>query len=270
MRIFISIVSHLHHSILINLGTMQLLAQHPDITVVCRDNIATEPLVKICERYGVYYQYNVNQMGFAANNNTNFEYCKHELGMKADDFFIVLNPDIYMQEKDIEQLVLTLKQTKASFLVPNLLLDKEEMMLDDNIRSYPQFINFIQTYLFNQRVTMVDRRNGLPETASYWASGAFLIVKASLFQRVKGLEERYYMYCEDIDFSLRLRLDNIYFEYLPNLKPTHFRSRDSRRFMTKYFLWHVSSVFRYCFSRPVLISKRSCISDSLHKEDEWV
>jgi len=39
-----------------------------------------------------------------------------------------------------------------------------------------------------------------------FASGAALVVRREAWERVEGFDERYFMYCEDLDLSLRLRL----------------------------------------------------------------
>lgn len=257
MRVFISLVSHLHQYVIINLGTARLLAEYPLIEVVCRDNIPTGMLQKACENYGVHYVANDKPCGFAANNNANFIYCQQALGMKGEDVFITFNPDIYMTRSAIERLLGELRRLRPLLAVPNLFLDKEEFVFDDNIRLYPKLSHFIRTYLFNDRSTMVNRKGGLSKDQSYWASGAFLIFRAELYQKMKGLDEQYYMYCEDIDACARMKLQGINFHYLEDVKAVHFRRRDSKRFLTKYFFWHVCSVFRYSFSSRTFEAKKT-------------
>lgn len=238
---------------------MRALAKHSDIEVVCRDNLPVEPLRLSCAKYGVHYVANEKTQGFAANNNANFLYCREKLGMSDGDFFVLFNPDLYIVEKSISYAIDCLLKGKDDFYVPNLLLDKEELMQDDNIRTYPRLPDFVRTYCFNQRPTMVCRQNGLPVDKDYWASCALLAVRAGLFQKVGGLDERYYMYCEDIDLSYRLRLAGVRFTYLGNMKAIHLRRRDSKRFLTKYFWWHVASVFKYSFSRKEILARKSRI-----------
>ncbi|MFA0426715.1 glycosyltransferase family 2 protein [Vibrio sp. 10N.222.51.C5] len=259
MRLFVSIVSHLHQNIIINLGTARVLAEYPEIEVVCRDNIPNGLLKKTCNNYGIHYIPNKEQRGFSGNNNANFIYCKEELGMKGEDVFITLNPDVYMTRCNIKMLLCELRERKPQLSVPNLFLDKEEFVYDDNIRLYPKFSNFVKTYLLNDRSTMVNRKQGLAKEQSYWASGAFLIYSASLYQKMRGLDEQYYMYCEDIDACARLKMKGIHFDYLEEVKAVHFRRRDSKRFMTKYFFWHVCSVFRYSFSSRKFEAKKTQI-----------
>jgi N-acetylglucosaminyl-diphospho-decaprenol L-rhamnosyltransferase len=51
---------------------------------------------------------------------------------------------------------------------------------------------------------VADAPTGLEEVA--FASGAALAVRRDAWEQVGGFDERYFMYCEDLDLSLRLRL----------------------------------------------------------------
>lgn len=245
MRIFISVVSHRHHDVIINLGTIKALSKFDSITVVCRDNHPIGKLKKYCNKYGAYYLANSKEQGFSANNNANYMYCKFELQMNEDDYFILLNPDVFMTHGNIVKLIEYLKAKNIDIGIPNLFLDRENMVQDDNIRLYPTLSSFVKTYLFNDRSTMINRRKGLPLSKKYWASCAFLIVKADTYNELNGLDERYYMYCEDIDFSFRANKAGIKFKYLEQIKAVHFRRCSSKKFLSKYFFWHVQSVFKY-------------------------
>jgi GT2 family glycosyltransferase len=262
VKIFVSIVAHRHHTLLINLGTMRILAEHPMFEVVCRDNVPTAPLKKACNKYGVHYLANKKEQGFASNNNRNFLYCKNELGMSDSDFFVLLNPDIYMLQTDVNNLAEALKRREHAMYVPNLQLDKEGFMQDDNIRRYPRLRHFAQTFLFKKRVTMIDRQNGLESTQNLWASGAFMVIRAGLYQEVKGLDEQFYLYCEDIDMCARLQKHGVNFHYLPQIKPVHLRGLRSRKVLSKHFIWHVSSVIKHRFVPKNVEARRS----NLHEQ----
>jgi len=247
MRIFISIVSHRHHDVIINLGTIKALSKFENITVVCCDNEPIGKLKKYCKKYGAHYIANDKEQGFSSNNNANYLYCKFELGMEEGDYFILLNPDIFMTNSNILKLLDCLKKGDIELGIPNLFLDREEMVQDDNIRLYPTFMSFVKTYLFNDRSTMLNRKKGLPLSKAYWGSCAFLIVKADVYNQLNGLDERYYMYCEDIDFSFRANKAGFNLHYLDKVKAVHFRRCSSKQFLSKYFFWHVQSVFKYSF-----------------------
>ncbi len=259
MTLFISIVSHLHHDVIINLGTIKRLSQYENVVVVCRDNKPINKLQLYCDKYGVNYLPNVHEQGFAANNNQNFLYCQNNLGMKSSDLFLLLNPDVEIDDDGILQLISMITNEAPKLATCNLYLDREYMMADDNIRLYPTFTNFIKTYLLNDRATMVDRKNGFVISKKHWASAAFLLVESALYSQLKGLDESYYMYCEDIDFCYRAKKSGYDLCYLETLKAVHFRRRYSKRFMSKYFFWHVASVFRYSFVRKKAQAKKSCL-----------
>jgi len=242
-------VSHRHHDVIINLGAIKSFSAYNNIHVVCRDNDPVHKLAKYCDKYGAHYIANHAEQGFSANNNANYMHCKFELGMEEDDYFILLNPDVFITTKNIDTLLASLSMNEIDFAAVNLFLDREGMVHDDNIRLYPKFSQFIKTYLLNDRSTMVNRRKGLSENKEYWASCAFMIVKADVYNQLNGLDERYYMYCEDIDFSFRATKAGYPLQYLENVRAVHFRRCSSKQFLSKYFFWHVQSVFKYSFSK---------------------
>ncbi|WED24149.1 glycosyltransferase family 2 protein [Vibrio sp. JC009] len=257
MRLFISVVSHRHHSIIINLESVRLLAEDTNVEVVCRDNVHVHVLEDTCKDIGAHYIANKKPQGFAANNNANFIYCREQLGMRDDDYFVMFNPDVYIDKQNIHQLRRELRNRKPSLAVPNLFLDKEEYVHDDNIRTYPKFSQFVRTYLFSERTTMVNRRKKLKHSSNYWASCAFMAVRAELFLNSHGLDEKYYMYCEDVDFCYRLKEQGTYFHYLENVKAVHFRRRRSKMFLSKHFFWHVQSVLKYSLTKKTFQAKQS-------------
>jgi GT2 family glycosyltransferase len=57
--------------------------------------------------------------------------------------------------------------------------------------------------------------------ATDWATGCALAVRAALWQRLGGLDERYYIYAEDVDLSLRARALGARIAYLPQARVLH-------------------------------------------------
>lgn len=108
---------------------------------------------------------------------------------------------------------------------------------------------------------MINRKNGLPE-APYWVSGAFMCIQAKLYHNINGFNEAYYMYCEDIDLSRRLLLKKVKPEFLENVKAVHYRRRNSKRLLSRYFYWHVKSVFIYCFGTKQVSTVNSCLNSN--------
>jgi N-acetylglucosaminyl-diphospho-decaprenol L-rhamnosyltransferase len=54
-----------------------------------------------------------------------------------------------------------------------------------------------------------------------FASGAALAVRRETWERLGGFDERFFMYCEDVDFSLRLRLAGLRVGVVPEARVEH-------------------------------------------------
>ncbi len=262
MRLIISVVSHLHQDIIINLNTLNKLASLDDVVIICRDNIASSKLQRFCKKNHIYYLANTEAKGFSENNNLNFQYYQEHLRPSHNDFFMLLNPDVVVTNDSIQRFMKSINKSEKYIYTVNMYLDKEFISHDDNVRTIPKFHNFIKTYLFQDRSTMVDRRNGLKnngESDDYWVSGAFLAVKQETYKKLRGLDECYYLYCEDIDFAVRANKIGYKIKLIEDVKAVHFRQRKSRGFFSEYFFFHVKSVFLFCMSKYGLKTLKSSL-----------
>jgi GT2 family glycosyltransferase len=81
-------------------------------------------------------------------------------------------------------------------------------------------------------------------------SGSFMLVRREVFERLGGLDERYFMYAEDLEFCRRARLDGWEIAYRPLRGVVHHGAVSSRgrRFRS---LWH-----KHCSAVQYLNSAR--------------
>ncbi len=243
MKLYISVISHHHDDIIEEIKTLSRLVTYPEITLIFRDNVCSKALKAYCEKIGVAYYSNKKELGFSANNNLNFLLAL-SMGLSNDDYFLLLNPDVELSDLTIKKLLLCLKKTDLPILAPNLYLNSTLTVTDDSLRQFPTFGTFVANYLLNDRSNVIDRT--LPvKQQTFWASGAFLIIKAHVYQGLKGLDENYFLYCEDVDFCFRALKKGIKVTYLPNIKAIHYRRCASRKFGSRLFFHHVKSVFIY-------------------------
>ncbi|MEP3349825.1 MAG: glycosyltransferase family 2 protein [Marinomonas sp.] len=259
MNLFISVVSHEHYQIIENLDSLRRLAIHNNITVIFRDNLPQDNSYKYCEKNSVYYRGNAQPKGFSANNNANYIYAKEVLGMKEDDYFILMNPDIFIDQKNIKKLIESLKRHQPDLAAPCLYIDAKQKVFDDNLRKYPKTQNFIKNYLFHDRSTVIDKKTEEPDCLDYWASASFLCVRSWVYEKLDGFDETYHMYCEDVDFCLRALQMGHKPRYLHSVKATHFRRRNSQKFLSRSFFWHVKSVFLYSLANKSLRRHKSAL-----------
>lgn len=247
MRIIVSTVSHDHTEMIEHLGGLKTLAEVDEVVVLCRDNLSDNCLRNYCLENNIIYLRNESPQGFAANNNLNFRYYLENLCPNENDYFLLLNPDVELLPETIPELKVALSRLGDNLLAGNLFLERTLQVVDDNIRHYPKFSQFIKTYLFSDRTTMIDRKSALPADNSYWASCAFLALQVKHYIKLKGLDERFYMYCEDIDFSRRAHTLGLGIIVAEQVKALHWRQRASKKLFSRFFIWHVLSVLKYCF-----------------------
>jgi GT2 family glycosyltransferase len=244
MRIFISVVSHYDHATIINMGSIKRLAKYGSIEVICRDNVPSPILQQACTDYNCHYIANTNEQGFAKNNNDNFLYAKESLDLNNNDYFMLLNPDVVIDDLNIEKLLKVLETPKKFASMP-MFLDIEKRIYDDHLRYYPKLSDFIKSYLYDDRKTMLSTKEILAPKNPIWMSGALMIVNAGLFQEVNMLHDKYYLYCEDIDFCKRLKKIGVIPEIFNDITAIHCRQRKSKTLFSRYFCWHFHSVLRY-------------------------
>lgn len=88
--------------------------------------------------------------------------------------------------------------------------------------------------------TMADEPMDAPTPVAF-ATGCFLMVRTKVFKRVKGFDERFFLYLEDADLSRRLT-DHGAIVYHPDFCVTHAWARESSRSLKGLWLHLVSSV----------------------------
>jgi GT2 family glycosyltransferase len=74
-------------------------------------------------------------------------------------------------------------------------------------------------------------------------SGCFLLVRADVYRRIGGFDERFFLYMEDVDLVRRIGLicQTVFF---PDVSIIHAHGRGSYRF-GRLFWYHICSAFTY-------------------------
>ncbi|EBA4721521.1 glycosyltransferase family 2 protein, partial [Salmonella enterica] len=73
-----------------------------------------------------------------------------------------------------------------------------------------------------------------------------LIFKAEFFSKLNGFNEKYFMYCEDIDICWRAnKIYNTSVLYLPQYVGVHLAQFNNRKILSRHFLWHIKSIILF-------------------------
>lgn len=186
---------------------------------------------------------NPKPLGFGANHNQAFAYAQALGGAK---WFCVMNPDV-------------LWPTEAgSFWValhndgfePNVGLVCP-MQVDEH-GAAQDFARHVPTPWALAARVLRRMRGGarvaqpLPVHQADWVNGACMVWRSSAFATLGGFDERYFMYCEDTDMCLRLRLAGFRMQQGP-AKVVHLAQRNTGK-SWRHLAWHLRSLLRLWLS----------------------
>ncbi len=163
-------------------------------------------------------------MGFAAANNVGIR-------ATAGAFVLLLNSDTLVAEGQLEALCAALDADSRAAAVGPRLVDvegRQELSYGRMISPLNEPRQKVKARLLVGGPTPVKTRI---ETAMRqrqyvdWVSGACLLVRRDAADAVGLLDERYFMYCEDVDFCAALRAAGHLILYTPDVQVTHLRGR---------------------------------------------
>lgn len=258
MPVYISVVSHSHSKIIREIDCLSELAN--EFQLVVKNNTHDPDLISYCNETSIELIDSEYNCGFGANNNIIFNYCVSQLGMSAKDYFIVLNPDIDISIETIRKLVDKMEKTGTSLSSINLYKDRQHTEYDNSVRHFPTLTTFFKSYLGMGNETIIDKNIIKDDCNVDWAAGSFLAFQSGHYQELKGFDDRYFMYCEDIDICFRSAQRQKPLVYFPSFEAIHLAKHANRKLFSKHFYWHVKSVIRFMLAKRNLVKPSSSIS----------
>ncbi|MDA3802314.1 MAG: glycosyltransferase family 2 protein [Patescibacteria group bacterium] len=134
---------------------------------------------------------------YSAANNLGFQ----EAIANGCQYLITANMDTQMDENWLKELVRALEQNpEVAVAQSKILLYKKS----DRINSLGNNINYLGFGYTDGYFDKNREINGYPNIKGY-ASGCSFIVKSEVFKMIGGWNEEYYMYHDDVEFSLKIK-----------------------------------------------------------------
>jgi GT2 family glycosyltransferase len=246
VSLFICIVNHHHDHLIINNSNLKELATKYSVLIKSNSQ-ASKALDKFCLDNNILFLQGQKNKGFGANNNEVYLYAKNKLGLKSDDYFLVLNPDIIVTQETLETLLKLAKAYNADISTINLYKNIERTEYDNSIRKFPTLLNPIKSFFRIKRNDFYDKNIIKEPLIINWAAGSFLLFKVSCFETLNGFDEKYFMYFEDVDICHRAYKNGRKVIYFPQIHAIHLAKHHNRRIFSSHFLWYLKSSFRYHF-----------------------
>lgn len=204
------------------------LAAHPasvPTETVVVDNASTDGSADVVERWpGVTLVRLPANVGFSAGNNA---------GIRASSgtLILLLNNDTIVPAGALDRLVARLEADAAAGIAGPRLVDAEgraELSFGRMISPLGELRQKIIGGLYARHVPPVSRwveARTRREQYVDWVSGACLLVRRPIAAAVGGLDERFFLYTEDVDFCASVRRAGWKVLFTPAAEVVHLRGR---------------------------------------------
>lgn len=203
LHVDVVVVSYNSHDTL--RACVEPLLNLPGVRLLVVDNASPVESLSVLDGLPVYQIQLHTNRGFAAGTNA---------GWRAGSapYVLILNPDARIDEASLRRLVERLADNPdLGAAAPRIVDDGGH--LDFSVRRYPRLRATFAQALFAHRLfpraSWVDDvirdagvydREGHPE----WVSGACILLRRRALEQLGGLDERFFLYREDVDLCRRL------------------------------------------------------------------
>ena len=228
----VSIVSH-GHGHMLNSLVSSLLSFEQVESIVLTMNIP-EVFSEILDERILIIQ-NQTPKGFAANHNAAFQQSRSE-------YFCVLNPDVVVKENPFPLLLGDLIANSQIGLIAPLVKDLQGGV-EDSARPFLTVKNLVRRNLMSQ-TDAYPLEEGGPIFFPAWIAGMFMLYPSTIYESIKGFDEKYFLYVEDADICTRIWRAGYKVGIDPRISIIH----DARRASLKswqHFSWHIQGILRY-------------------------
>lgn len=173
----------------------------------------------------VKFIFNDANLGFAKACNQGFR-------ISSGRFVLFLNPDTILSETCLKDCISFFESHPDAGALGVRMLDGKGVFLKESKRGLPSpSTSFYKLFglaaVFPASKTMAKYYEGhLSENENNPVdvlSGAFIMIKREVFEKVNGFDESFFMYGEDIDLSLRITQQGYKNYYLGKVSVTHLK-----------------------------------------------
>ncbi|MBC7884664.1 MAG: glycosyltransferase [Saprospiraceae bacterium] len=202
------------------------------------DNASIDGSVNYIEKFypEVKIIVNQNNKGFSAANN-------QALKQLNSKYALLLNPDTILEEDTLHKCYSFMEAHPKSGALGVRMIDGTGKFLPESKRQVPDLWNSFckLTYLSDMFPTS---RKFSGYNLGYLAEneineievlcGAFMFIRSHVFEEIGWLDEAFFMYGEDIDFSYRIKKAGYKIFYFPETSIIHYKGESTRKSSLNY------------------------------------
>jgi GT2 family glycosyltransferase len=166
--------------------------------------------------------------GFAAGNNVG-------LKVACGRYVLLLNPDVEVERGTLADMVRAMDERPEVGLA-SVVQRGADGQLQPSIRRFPSVVRDLGESLFAAHWPILRTCQELEtRTAVYaressvdWVVGAFMLARAEAVRDVGPMDERFFMYSEEVDWCYRFRGAGWDVRHLPQMSVIHYAGRRDR------------------------------------------
>ena len=206
------------------------------------DNSPTNLLEKHFKSSEIAYIFVGKNIGFGKAHNLIINKIKD-----LSEYHLVLNPDVEFDKNTISILISNFQNAKEIAMIsPKVVYPNKENQY--TCRAYPTIFDLInrRLHIFPKQLFNKEYRN-LDLTQPFYPDfihGCFMLFKTQEFVKLKGFDERYFLYMEDVDMCKKIDEIGKKKLYFPEVTITHQHQKESSK-KIRLLIHHISSAIKY-------------------------
>jgi len=218
-----------------------------EVIVISNSSYPTRKQIEIQQNFlNTKFIFNKSNLGFAKAVN-------QAIMISSGKLIMLLNPDAKLLDNSFLRAVELMKKNKKIAVVGPMTLDGKGQ-LHDTFRGFMSPMALVsrtlKRFLNLESKLLSENRDFQKIQPVDWVSGGCLIVSKAAIEDSGLMDERYFMYIEDMDWCRRFWLNGYEVWYLPDWKVEHIGSKGSTKVfsITNKLMWiHLISYLKYYF-----------------------
>jgi GT2 family glycosyltransferase len=219
--------------------------------VIVADNGSKDQSAQMVRKHfpGVKLIENQRNLGFSAA-------CNQGIRMSRGRYILLLNPDTEFTPGGISEMIKFMdSQPEVGICGPQMVDPQGKVHF--SVRSFPSYLTAISSgqSILNRvfpdnplsRKYLLKDQSRSQQMKVDWVSGSCLLAKRDVFEKIGLLDERFFMYVEDVDFCYRAKKAGFSVYYFPNSVVIHHIGKSTQKSKLRMLLEHHRSM--YCFYR---------------------
>ncbi|HRN69545.1 MAG TPA: glycosyltransferase family 2 protein [Candidatus Woesebacteria bacterium] len=245
MKVSIIILSYNTGDLLKNcLTSLYSHLKTPSFEVIVVDNASSDSSVGMIKTYFKHVTIieNKENVGFAKGCNIG---AKHASG----EYLLFLNSDTEIHDPNALTNLLSLMKEEKVAVAGGLMLNEDKSFQ----RSFGEFYTLphVAKMLFLGEKSEISGQTFNAVQKTDWVSGGFMLVRKTIFEKVQGFDEKYFMYVEDVDLCYRIHKAGYIVVVDPKIQILHVGHGSSNRSfaviniykgLSRFYKQHRSSV----------------------------